>query len=258
MGLKRPLSLLALAAFSLTGFAQETGTITRSLLHQGRTRTFRLHGGAKVPAKGAPLLIVLHGGGGNSSQIERHTGFDEIADEEGFLVAYPEAVSKHWNDGRIPDAYPNGQSEVDDVGIFTPIDCGRSPRLFHRSGNVFVCGISNGGMMAQRFAQQEAYGINAIASVSGNLGKPWGAELKLASPVSAMLIQGTGDPLMPWGGGTIRFLGGRARGEVYGSEECFDRWGRALDCQNRSAEEAHARPGFWRQFAPLSHRFQKS
>lgn len=237
MGLKRPLSLLALAAFSLAGFAQETGTITRSLLHQGRTRTFRLHGGAKVPAKGAPLLIVLHGGGGNSSQIERHTGFDEIADEEGFLVAYPEAVSKHWNDGRIPDAYPNGQSEVDDVGFLRQLIAVALQDYSIDPSNVFVCGISNGGMMAQRFAQQNASGINAVASVSGNLGKPWGAELKLTTPVSALLIQGTGDPLMPWGGGTIRFLGGRARGEVYGSEECFDRWGKALECQNRSAEE---------------------
>jgi polyhydroxybutyrate depolymerase len=242
MKLKRKslLSLVALALVSLSGFAQETGTFTRSLLHQNRTRTFRLHGGAKVPPKGAALVIVLHGGGGNSSQMERHSQFDEIADEEGFLVAYPEAVGKHWNDGRSADPYPSGQSEVDDVGFLRQLIAVTRQDYAVDPNNVFVCGISNGAMMAQRFAQQESVGVNAIASVAGNLAKPWGAEFKLASPVSALLIQGTADPLMPWAGGTIRFLGGRSRGEVYPSEDCFDRWATALECKVRTPEEPMA------------------
>ncbi len=42
--------------------------------------------------------------------MERLTRFDEVADRHGFLVAYPDGLDHHWNDGRLP-------GDVDDVGF---------------------------------------------------------------------------------------------------------------------------------------------
>src|SRR5262245_14337431 len=72
-----------------------------SLKHDGRVRTYRLY----VPAnlhRPAPLLFVLHGGGGSGSNMElmTHQDFNRIADRDGVVVVYPDGVGRNWNDGR--------------------------------------------------------------------------------------------------------------------------------------------------------------
>ena len=39
-----------------------------------------------------PLVLVLHGGGGNAANAERMTGFTAVARSEGFIVVYPEGT----------------------------------------------------------------------------------------------------------------------------------------------------------------------
>jgi len=58
----------------------------------GLTRTYRTY----VPqglAKGAPLVVVMHGAGENGARIRIETGcgFERLADEHGFAVVYPNA-----------------------------------------------------------------------------------------------------------------------------------------------------------------------
>src|SRR5438132_13145526 len=57
----------------------------------GRRRTYLTY----VPqglTKGAPLVVVMHGSGGNSARMRRATGygFERLADEHGFAVVYPD------------------------------------------------------------------------------------------------------------------------------------------------------------------------
>jgi polyhydroxybutyrate depolymerase len=77
----------------------------------GADRSYFLH----VPeglasGKPAPLVLVFHGGGGHAATMPRFTRFDELADREEFLVAYPESANIHWNDSR-------GRSPADDAGF---------------------------------------------------------------------------------------------------------------------------------------------
>ena len=41
---------------------------------------------------GSDPELVLHGGGGNGEQAARSTGFAEVADREGFIVAFPDGT----------------------------------------------------------------------------------------------------------------------------------------------------------------------
>ena len=50
-----------------------------------------------------PLVIVMHGASGNGLIMEQHVGFSALADEHGFIVAYPDGVNGFWNDGRPID-----------------------------------------------------------------------------------------------------------------------------------------------------------
>ena len=51
----------------------------------------------------APLVIMLHGGGGNSENGLTMSGFNTLAEREGFVAVYPEGSGKRrfktWNAG---------------------------------------------------------------------------------------------------------------------------------------------------------------
>src|SRR3954466_11279020 len=65
----------------------------------GRERSYVAFVPAKL-AKGAPLLLVLHGSYLDGKRMRRLTGyeFDELADKKGFAVAYPDGYGGTWND----------------------------------------------------------------------------------------------------------------------------------------------------------------
>ena len=57
-----------------------------------------------------PMVIVLHGGGGNGQSMMRFTKFDDLAADQTFLVLYPDGYNSSWNDGR-----PELNNHLDDV-----------------------------------------------------------------------------------------------------------------------------------------------
>ena len=62
-----------------------------------------------------PLLIALHGRLGTGKKMIKQTGFNGIADREGFIVVYPEGFKRGWADGR-GIAHADKRS-VDDVAF---------------------------------------------------------------------------------------------------------------------------------------------
>src|SRR5262245_35742560 len=71
-----------------------------------RTRSYQLDAPAPRPHD-APLVILLHGSRMNGEALRRATGyaFDRLADEHGFIVAYPDAYKGRWNDCRAGGRY---------------------------------------------------------------------------------------------------------------------------------------------------------
>ena len=65
------------------------GDHTRTLEHDGRTRTYIVHIPPKYnPKQPTPVVLAFHGGGSNAEQMVRFCGLSEIADKEGFVVVY--------------------------------------------------------------------------------------------------------------------------------------------------------------------------
>ena len=184
-----------------------SGDAKHFILVGGVARNYLLHVPDDLPSgKPAPLVLVFHGGGGHDWNMPGFTHFDDLADQEGFLVAYPDAVNRHWNDSR-------GESDADDVGFTRALlaDVERSHSIdAHR---VYATGISNGGFFSNRLACDLADKIAAIASVAATMPKLLVAGCKPSRAVSVLYMQGTEDPLVPINGGQVGFVGGRKRGE---------------------------------------------
>ena len=118
-----------------------------------------------------PVVVALHGGGGNASQFKRGSGLDEVADREGFLAVYPFGTGRRrdrmltWNAG---DCCGVAQSEdVDDVAFIVAVVDHVAERWPVDRRRVYATGHSNGGMMAYRLAAEAGDRFAAVGPVSG-------------------------------------------------------------------------------------------
>jgi len=172
-----------------------------ALAFGGLQRTYLVHAPAG-PATG--LVLNLHGAGQSGAQQAGLTGYDAIADQFGFVVAYPDGIDQSWADGRgasIPD-----RQGVDDVGFLAALITRLSAEYAIPPGRVFVTGMSAGAFMANRLACARADLVSAVAPVAGTLGS--GVGCAPSRPVSVLMIHGTADPVVPFNGGPMVGRGG--------------------------------------------------
>lgn len=202
-------------------------SIARTIASGGRQRTFVLH----VPPSlrtdvPSALVFVLHGGGGTGTGIERITGFSAVADRARFLAVYPDAVDRNWNDGRGAPQIRSQHDAIDDVGFISALITQLSQEYRIDPRRVFASGISNGGFMSQLLAARLSDRLAAIAAVSAGMGPAVAASLRPARPVSVLVINGTADPLVPFGGGPVA----GSRGETISTGGIIRKWVEANRC----------------------------
>jgi polyhydroxybutyrate depolymerase len=176
-------------------------------------RTYLLHDFA--PAHPAPLVIVLHGGGGNGENAMQQTGFDTVARREGLVVAYPYGSSRFsatrlltWNATHCC-SYAR-QAQKDDVRFIATLIDQLVAQGVADPARVYVTGLSNGGMMTHRLALALPDRITAIAPVISSL---FGDEALAPLDMPVLIINGAVDDIVkPEGGelGVGRLLGRRA------------------------------------------------
>lgn len=206
--------------------ASEQGT----LLHGGLERTYRLRLPAGYQAlESAPLVLALHGGGGDQDQMCDLPGsLAELVDREGFLLLCPQGIGGHWNDGRTTNRYRVHRQNIDDVGYLLALLARVEQDYVIDPDRVYVTGASNGGMMTYRLACQAPERFAAAAAIIANL--PLDLICEPERPIAIMMMNGSEDPLMPYGGGQVQFLG-RELGAVRSAPETAQFWGKANGCQ---------------------------
>ena len=181
--------------------------VSGSLMHDGLNRTYLIHVPAIYKTNAAtPLVFALHGGGGTGKKMNRFSDFNRLSDQHGFIVIYPDAVEKHWNDGRGLTEYRAQRENIDDVGFISRlIDVIAGDYTIDRK-RVYVTGASNGAMMSFRLACELTDKITAIAPVIGAMGVNISQKCAPSRPIPVLIIGGTGDPLVPWNGGHVHFF----------------------------------------------------
>ncbi|HLA25527.1 MAG TPA: PHB depolymerase family esterase [bacterium] len=215
------LVLTVAAVQAPSGAAAAPSTLAGTVQVGGLQRSYLVHVPGSFPGgRPAGLVFVLHGGGGNGKQIERHTGFSALADREGFIAVYPDAVDRNWNDGRAAPGITAQQQNVDDVGFFAALITGLTREFAVDPRRVYVTGASNGAFMSQRLAAELSERIAAIAPVIGGMAPQVRDRFAPKVPVSVLLMNGTDDPLVPYRGGAVA----RTRGQTIGVAEIVRLW----------------------------------
>ena len=197
------------------GCLSNSAKITRSLQSRcqaatfgGRERTFFVYAPAAHAQALVPLVVVLHGGGGTGGGMEWLTrgSFNRIADREGAVIVYPDGIGKGWNDGRSNDNATASQDGVDDVAWLRALPGILAAKFPIDLERVYVTGISNGGLMSYRLACDAADVFAAVAPVAANMSVDLAPVCRPVRSISVAIINGTDDPVMPWGGGPVKVL----------------------------------------------------
>src|SRR5687767_5705493 len=189
---------------------QLRGTLQSSAITvDGRQRTFTFYVPPRVRPS-PPLLLVLHGSMMNGKRMRTQTGyaFDAIADREGIVVAYPDGYGGYWNECRVVGDYEAKRLGINDI-IFLKALVDWFRRNHEVAPNeVFAVGVSNGAQMTYRLALEAPELVRAIAAVAANLPTTENQKCTPSGrPVATMIVNGTDDPLNPYGGGTVALFG---------------------------------------------------
>jgi polyhydroxybutyrate depolymerase len=209
----RHLALCAIGAVLLAGcripasvrFPPDAAALVeRTVDVGGMKRTYLLRVPEKVKdAPEVPVVLVFHGGLGRPENMPDTTGFNKLADAEGFVVAYPRGTSRvegveldTWNGGLCCGwAQAN---HIDDVGFIRALLDDLSGVVAVDPRRIFAAGLSNGAIFSYRLACELADRIAAIGPVSGTQNT---AECHPAQPVSVIHFHGTADRMVPLEGG---------------------------------------------------------
>lgn len=200
---RRPAQLgpgLVLAAFACAAAAADE---VHSIQVGGVAREYVLHLPAGQRHAGLlPLVLFFHGGKSRAERMARFTGFNALADANGFVVAYPQGVDQRWNDGR-----GSALASADDVGFARQLIDHLVKTESVDPRRTYAAGISNGGMLVHLLGCQLPERVAAIASVAATMPGNVARSCPAAASVPALMVHGTEDPLVFWHGGTAEMRG---------------------------------------------------
>lgn len=126
------------------------------------------------PAQRVPVLVALHGGGGNMrlQADDGRYGLISKSDSTGFMAVFPNGYSA-WPGGRLATWNAGAccglarDKAVDDVAFVRAVVADVQRRYSVDAQRVYATGMSNGGMLAHRLACEAADVFAGIAAVAG-------------------------------------------------------------------------------------------
>ena len=144
-------------------------TFTCLIEHDNIIRQFYIYVGSTYTSNSS-ILFSLHGYTSRGLWNMNYTGFQSIADQEGFIVIYPQGTllpstgQTHWNVG----GWTTG-STTDDVGFINEIIEFIDDEYSIDKSRIYSTGMSNGGYMSYKLACDLSSKIAAVVSVTGSM-----------------------------------------------------------------------------------------
>ena len=202
-----------LLLFSLPLLSQTNG----SFPHDGSTRTFVYYTPSTwTEQQQLPLMIVLHGLTQTGGGVMDITQFNDLAEQHGFVVVYPDGENFAWNANMNVTV-----STADDLGFIESLATYFQNNLGTDPARQYLVGFSNGGFMSHKIACESSMCFAAIATVAGNMSDTTFADCAPQFTPSILHIHGTADAVVPYNGGV---------GTGVSVDQVMEKWRSFLNC----------------------------
>ena len=172
-------------------------------------RTYLYYAPANLP-RNAPLLFALHPTNGDATAMRSATvyEFESLADQNGFIVVYPQGIANSWNDCSKTATTSARTQKIDDVGFIRALIAKFHTDYGINTSRAFSMGWSGGASMSYRFALEIPDEITAIAAIGSSLPTEDNFDCRASGkPIPVLIMNGTGDPLLPCNGGFASVIG---------------------------------------------------
>ena len=149
-----------------------------------------------------PLVIVYHGFGGCAYYMADETGgLNDLADEENFFVAYPQAAYRPAKEDTYWEPGFNGGESIyqDDVFFSEQLIDHIEDEFSLDLSRVYAAGYSNGGMLTYSLACLRGDLLAGVCIMSGALLDGMDS-CDPTQPVPMIIFHGTGDFELPYNG----------------------------------------------------------
>ncbi len=254
-------AVISLFAGGLTGCglfssAPPSGVELHSINAAGHTWTYAIHAPDTPTVIARPLVIVLHGTGGNGPDALFDDHWIAKSDEANFIAVAPTALPDRpddppsflgnptfWNAG--PWWRDSPRQQIDDLAFFRALLAELQQSYAIDPARIFIAGHSSGGAMAFRLASEMTEQFAAIAIVSSPC---WEQAPHPAFSIPTLLFAGTADPLVPFLGGEVSTPWGTRFSPPIA--DTIARWSEALGCNSTPASQQTIDAVTTLQFAP--------
>ena len=165
----------------------QTGKMTKELIVNGTTREYIIY----VPenytgTSSLPLILSFHGLTSNMEFNFNYTNFNQLAEDENFIVVHPNGIDNRWT------VNTSNNSDIDFIKAL--LDQLENDYKIE-SNRIYSTGMSNGGNFSFTLACGLNNRIAAIASVTGLMLQVAIGDCFPTRPLAILHIHGTEDPI---------------------------------------------------------------
>ncbi|HMN71186.1 MAG TPA: phospholipase [Rhodoblastus sp.] len=190
----------------------------------GAKRTAFIVEHARLKRARRPVIVFLHGQSGAGMRVRDRIGLDRALKSRGVVVVYPDALGGRWD---VSEAGSDRELKfVHDLIARLESDGIADPK------RIYVAGGGPGGILAMRLVCRQTDAFAGAASLIALMPTADAAACKPSRPIPFLLLAGTADPKMPFGGGKADMP--EFAGEVVSAAATLAPFAAAADCSGKS------------------------
>jgi polyhydroxybutyrate depolymerase len=193
--------------------------------------------------KPTPLVISLHAAMNWPAFEMKLSGWNKVADANGFIVVYPAGTGTGFKTWYMEGA--DTPSRMPDVRFISALIDTLQAHYNIDSSRIYADGMSNGGGMAFALSCTLSSRIAAIGAVSAAQSLPW-SWCADSTPVSMIAFHGTGDPIVAFKGAPPGAINPKPFPSIV---TWVDNWARRNRCASSPVDSAVAADVILRKYS---------